>query len=144
MEENFSQQEISRYIQDIYATDRGVRIVLYGDALFDGQSEYLNPKALSVLDRFSVVLKDEEKKVIVESHISGNLKLKKGMSAWTLSSLRATTVARYLTQRNELSPQVVVPISHGTNRPRFPKDLEGDRQKNTRLTFFLLPLDTEI
>tara|TARA_B100000749_G_scaffold280889_1_gene280184 strand:- start:90490 stop:91275 length:786 start_codon:yes stop_codon:yes gene_type:complete len=144
IEENLSKAEISKFIQDIYATDKGVRLVLYGDSVFDGNSSYLKKDALPVINRLAVALKAENRKIFVETHLSKTAKLAKGEHPWSLSSQQAATVARYLTQRTEITPQVVVPTSFGTHRPRFPLQDEGPRKKNSRLVFFLLPMDTEI
>ncbi|MEZ4873715.1 MAG: flagellar motor protein MotB [Bdellovibrionales bacterium] len=142
IEENFSKEEISKFIQDIFASDKGVRVVLYGDVVFDGS--YLHKDSLAILDKLAVALKEEQKKIIVEAHSSKKEVLPKGENFWSLGSKRATTVARYLSERNDLSPQSLVPIGHGTNRPRYPDGQEGDRLKNSRLVFFLIPMDTEI
>jgi flagellar motor protein MotB len=80
----------------------------------------------------------------VESHLSKQVNLNKGENHWTLSSNQSATMARYLTERIDISPQRVVPTSFGTHRPRFPTKDEGPRLKNSRLVFSLLPMDTEI
>lgn len=58
-------------------------------------------------------------------------------TAWELAAFRATAVARYLIEKENLPADRVIACSVGNARPLAPNDNEAGRSQNRRVTFFL-------
>ncbi|MDD5656306.1 MAG: OmpA family protein, partial [Elusimicrobia bacterium] len=58
-------------------------------------------------------------------------------SNWELSTFRATSVARLLIDKYEITPQRVGAIGYGQYRPVVPNDTPEGQAKNRRVVFFI-------
>jgi chemotaxis protein MotB len=61
-------------------------------------------------------------------------------SNWELSTLRATTIVRYLQSRG-INPGLMKATGYGEYNPVVPNDSEADRAQNRRIVILLIPLD---
>ena len=116
----------------------GARVSLDASALFDSGSASLKPEIMSGLSKISEVLKDTKRLMIVEGH-TDNLPIQSQVypSNWELAAARATTVVRYLIRRHGVTPEKLIPVSRGDQKPIGDNGTEAGRAKNRRIEFLL-------
>ncbi|MEL6674047.1 MAG: OmpA family protein [Bacteroidota bacterium] len=106
------------------------------DQIFDPGSFVLNPRMIPTLDSLAVFLTGEENHMItVEGHADKgeNFSLGQVQDAWSLSTLRATTIVNYLVARG-VSPFFLMATGRGTFKPRVPAPQAANRRVEIILT----------
>jgi chemotaxis protein MotB len=149
-----TQEELSKSLQDEIAkgniTIQQVRdqltINMVDRVLFDSGQAQVKPAGLKVLKQVSDVLnKITDKQIRIEGHtdnvpISAKLQ-DKFKSNWELSTTRATTVVRYLTDHGGISPQYLSAVGYADTHPVASNDTEAGRASNRRIEIVLYPRD---
>ena len=76
--------------------------------------------------------------LIVEGH-TDNIPIATSQFAsnWELSTARATTVLRYIIQKNGIPPEKIAAIGYGEHKPIAPNDTDENRAKNRRVVFLI-------
>lgn len=112
----------------------GVRISLAASSFFPMGSAKLKYSSLKSLDQIAELLKESNKKIIIEGH-TDNTPVAGGIfeSNWELASLRATTVVRYLIKYHKVDPKNLAAISYADQKPIADNDSEEGRAKNRRI-----------
>ena len=96
--------------------------------------------ALKALDQLALLLKDNDKKVIIEGH-TDNTPVGKNSdydSNWELGSLRATSIVRYLIKYHRINPSRMAAISYADTRPINKNDSEEGRSQNRRIEMYIV------
>lgn len=110
-----------------------------------GEAE-VNEEGRKVLDEIGGVLnKLLDKDIRIDGHtddrpISGEL-THKFATNWELSTARATSVARYLIDKDGVDPKRLVASGYGEYRPVAPNDSPENRALNRRIEIVLVPKD---
>ena len=76
--------------------------------------------------------------LIVEGH-TDNIPIATSQFAsnWELSTARATTVLRYIIQKNGIPPEKIAAIGYGEHKPIAPNDTDVNKAKNRRVVFLI-------
>ncbi len=117
--------------------------------LFDSGSATIKKDGQKVLSRIGEILaKVEDKQITIQGHtdnvpISSKLR-DRFPTNWELSAARATTVVRYLNEKANIDPRLLIAAGIGEFRPVASNDTAEGRAKNRRIEIILLPLDFEI
>lgn len=144
MESKLSPSEIQKKVQNIGKEELGIRISLAASSLFEPKSSELKPQALSMLNKIGQWIKEKKYKILVESHIDGQLSLSRSSYAShrDLTADRSTEVVRYLVQKHKISPFRLIGVSYGSSRPIVSEDSPFFRNKNNRTDFLILTEDS--
>ena len=117
----------------------GVRVSLASSTFFDPGTYKLKRSSLSALDSFFSEFKTRDSRIIVEGH-TDNVPVSSGKveSNWELSSLRATSVVRYLIKYHNYSPGMITAAAYADTKPIVNNDTDENRQKNRRIDILLI------
>jgi chemotaxis protein MotB len=112
---------------------------------FDLGSADIKSTGKRVLNELVNVLKNITNKQIRVEGYTDNIPIAeqyrwKFPSNWELSTLRATTIVRYL-QSKGIDPSLMKATGYGEYNPIVPNDTEADRAQNRRIVILLVPLD---
>jgi chemotaxis protein MotB len=120
----------------------GARISLAASTFFPMGSSKLKLSSLKTLDKVASILKQTDRKVIIEGH-TDDIPVAGGKydSNWELASLRATSVVRYLIKFHDLDPARLAAISYADQRPLVPNDSDVNRSKNRRIEILIVTND---
>jgi chemotaxis protein MotB len=149
-----TQEELSKSLQDEIAkgniTIQQVRdqltINMVDRVLFDSGQAQVKPAGLKVLKQVGDVLnKVSDKQIRIEGHtddvpISAKLQ-DKFKSNWELSTTRATTVVRYLTDHGGVNRQNLSAVGYADTHPVASNETESGRAANRRIEIVLYPRD---
>jgi chemotaxis protein MotB len=93
-----------------------------------------------VLKQIGNSFKNFEGSVLVEGH-TDNLPIdtERFPSNWELSTARAVSVVRYLTEEVGINPVNLSAVGYGDTKPRVPNDTPENRRKNRRVKIILVP-----
>lgn len=127
-------KESQNYIRDIYHDTLGVKITLAATSVFEGGSAKLQRSALKSLDALAQILKETNKKLVIEGH-TDNTPVRGGQygSNWELAAARSNAVIRYLTKVHGLGEDRFIAMAYGENKPLAPNDTEERRALNRRI-----------
>ncbi|MBN8537456.1 MAG: OmpA family protein [Deltaproteobacteria bacterium] len=117
----------------------GVRMSLASSSFFTPGSYKLKMSSLKLIDEIVKNLEKSKHKIIIEGH-TDNIPIINSMieSNWELSSLRATTVVRYLLKYHHMDPTQLTAAAYADTRPLVPNDSEENRSKNRRIDFLVI------
>lgn len=117
----------------------GVRVSLASSTFFDPGSYKLKLSSLKALDSFFNEFKARDSRIIVEGH-TDSIPIKNGKveSNWELSSLRATSVVRYLIKYHGFSSGMITAAAYADTKPLVANDTEENRQKNRRIDILII------
>jgi len=120
--------------------EHGLSIIIRDDFLFSiGRSE-INQAATSVLEEVGTIIGDFEGRVIVEGHTDNiPITTRQFPSNWELSTGRAVTIVKHLTEVVGVDPAKCSAVGYGDTRPKVPNDTPNNRQKNRRVEIILVP-----
>jgi len=121
-------------------TQRGIAITLDDAFLFDLGRADLKPPAFDILNRLATLLPSLNAKVAIEGH-TDNIPVNTGSlyrDNWGLSSMRALSVLRYLTEVAGLSDKNFVTSGYADTVPKASNDTPEDRAKNRRVEITIL------
>ena len=114
--------------------------------LFDSGSSDLKPEGLGVLKKVGLALKKiPDKEIRVEGHtdnvpVSGRIS-QRYPSNWELSVARATTVARFLQEKQGVDPRKIAASGYASYRPVASNLTPEGKALNRRIEIVLVPLD---
>ncbi|MBN1385230.1 MAG: flagellar motor protein MotB [Elusimicrobia bacterium] len=107
-----------------------------------GSAELL-PAMKTYIDKIAPMLKKSLEKIesntlIVEGHTDNvPIATSRFASNWELSTARATTVVKYLTQKHNLPEARIAAIGYGEHKPIAENDTEENRRLNRRVVFLI-------
>lgn len=117
----------------------GVRMSLASSHFFQPGSYKLKLSTLDELDTILKTFDSSSRRIIVEGH-TDNVPIKNQFveSNWELSSLRATSVVRYLIKYHNLNPSKVTAAAYADTKPLVPNNTEENRAKNRRIDILII------
>ena len=127
-------------IQELRHDAIGVRIALASSQFFLPGGVRLRRNSLKTLDKIAEILKETDKKIVIEGH-TDNTPVGKGApyeTNWELASLRATSIVRYLIKYHQMDPARISAMSYADTRPLKSNDSEEGRSRNRRIEIYLI------
>lgn len=117
----------------------GVRVSLAASAVFPEGEYKMKRTALETLNKLGELLKQTDKKVIIEGHTDDQaIESANVPSNWELGSLRATSVVRYLIKYQNIDPKRLAAISYADQKPLVPNDSPEHRAENRRIEVLIV------
>jgi len=124
---------------DVGTTADGVVISLAGNVLFDSGKADLRPEGLKLLDTLANRLRVMPNDLRIEGHTDDTpISTPLYPSNWELSAARATSVARYLSERGGIAPARLTAAGYGEFRPAAPNTTREGRARNRRVDIVIL------
>jgi chemotaxis protein MotB len=120
-------------------------VTFVNEVLFESGSAAISKQGKDILDDFATGMKDNTGyRIDVIGHtdnvpITGNL-AKTYPTNWELSTARAVSVVRYLTEKADMSPDELYPEGHSYYSPVMPNDSSENRAKNRRVEIVIAPI----
>jgi chemotaxis protein MotB len=146
-------EEVARIVQDslqdqanfqdirLMITSRGLVIHLPEFLFFATGEAQIRPEAEPLLNRLAEVLKKIPNQVVVEGHTDNRpINTPQFPSNWELSVHRATSLLRYLVEKDHLDPARFAASGYGEFAPLASNDDEADRRLNRRVDIVIKPL----
>jgi len=127
--------------------EKGLVITVVGDLLFDSGKAQIRPEANALLNKVSVVLKNNMSQfnIGIEGHTDNNpIKHSGWKSNWELSSARALSVLHYLVNNQGISGERLSAIGYGEYRPVASNETKDGRLQNRRVEIVILPNITKV
>ncbi len=141
IEERFRQLGRQEELQT-EVTERGLVIHILESTLFDVSSAELQTRAMEVLDLVAEQVKDRPNHIRVEGHTDDRpIQTNVFPSNWELSSARATSVVRYLSDSHGITPDRISALGYGEFRPVQPNNSVENRAKNRRVDVVVLTME---
>lgn len=114
--------------------------------LFDSGKADIKPEGKAVLEKVGNVLKSVNDKQIRIEGYTDSMPIGAGLRGkyptnWELSTLRATTVLRFLQEKAGVDGKYLSAVGYGPHRPVAANDTEQGRAENRRIEIVLTPLD---
>lgn len=119
-----------------------IRIRIPADQIFASGTDQLNGSASNILDPVANTLATmfPKQRVGIEGHADdGPLYGGNYSSPLQLSTAQAMQIVDYLTKRNQLAPNQLFTIGHGTNHPRASNQSAIGRADNRRIEIVIYP-----
>jgi chemotaxis protein MotB len=116
--------------------------------LFDSGSAAVKPEGQKVLDRVAEILvKVEGKQIRIEGH-TDDVPIGVGLrdrfpTNWELSTARATTVVRYLTEQGGIEAVKLSAAGYSKYRPVASNEMPEGKSRNRRIAIVLIPEEIE-
>ncbi|MBC3886121.1 flagellar motor protein MotD [Undibacterium griseum] len=119
-------------------TSKGVTIEINASLLFPTGEAKLSPDSVQALTAIASVLRLDKHSIQVEGH-TDNLPIRNSVfpSNWELSAVRASTVARLLTE-NGVDETRVTAVGQGAKFPVAPNEQPDGRARNRRVSITVL------
>ena len=133
-------QENERGNVEFKEMEKGMSIIIRDNFLFrTGRSE-INQAGGSVLQKIGNSIKNFEGTVMVEGHTDNvPISSERFPSNWELSTARAVSVVRYLSEVVGADPDKFSAVGYGDTKPKGPNDTPNNRGKNRRVEIILVP-----
>jgi len=122
----------------ITTDSRGIVLFAEGDLFFKPGTAELTDDIRFFLKRIAGVLKETRYKVVVEGH-TDDVPIKSEIypSNWELSTARASTVVRYLLEKNDMEPRRFAAVGYAHHKPRY-AFIPENRPRNRRVEIVIL------
>ena len=135
------QEDLKDFAAIDLEADKTLRIVLTGDLLFDPGDVALKKRAQENLMKIATILYNTPYMINIIGH-TDDLPVNTAHypSNWELSSLRASSVARFLIDETRLPPYHFYVTGHSYYQPIAPNDSPTNRAKNRRVEIVLTKL----
>ncbi|SEU07552.1 chemotaxis protein MotB [Salinibacillus kushneri] len=120
-------------------TERGVVLILQENVLFEtGEAEIIE-EGKPFLNKIGTLLTQIPNQVKVEGHTDSRpITTYRYPSNWELSGARASSVIRFITNRNELNPSRFQAVGYADTRPKVENSSPENWQKNRRVEIIIL------
>jgi chemotaxis protein MotB len=132
------EKDLSHFASVEMNPGRSVRISLAGDLLFDTGKADLKPEIKTALGEIAAVLDRAPFRVNLIGHTDDRpIRSERFPSNWELSTSRACSVARFLTEEKNLPPGKFFITGHAEHQPVKPHDTSRDRAANRRVEIII-------
>lgn len=146
-------RELDRFVEqhrlggqvNVHNESRGIVISLLSDGLlFERGRASLQPSSSGLLERVGRAVRPLPNPIQVEGHTC-NLPIHTTQfpSNWELSTARAGTVLRYLTDRAGVAADRLAAAGYAETRPLVANDTEAHRARNRRVDIVILKTDAQ-
>lgn len=127
----------TRGLEAVYTPD-GIHLTLDDKLLFGSGSARLTTGGEALLDRVARIIKPLKRTIRVDGHTDSRpIATSAYPSNWELSTARAVSVVKYLSQSAGIAPQYLAAAGYGDSKPRAPNDTEINMSKNRRVEIIL-------
>lgn len=142
LDKSMSSDQRKEILQGVYHDAVGVRISLAASTLFQQGSAKLRRSSLEDLDKVAEMLKQTDKRIIVEGHTDDTpISDENFPSNWELASFRAGSVIRYFVKYHKMDPKRFTVVSYADLKPVAPNDSEEHRSMNRRIEILIVTDD---
>jgi chemotaxis protein MotB len=119
---------------------RGLMIALVGVAPLRSEGIIVRPEDKPILHKVASILKKYgDREVLIEGHTDDEpIASAQFSSNWELSTARATTILRYLEEKEGISPERLSAAGYGEYRPLASNATREGREKNRRVEIVIL------
>ncbi|MBU3959157.1 MAG: OmpA family protein [Candidatus Omnitrophica bacterium] len=127
--------------------EKGLVITVVGDIVFDSGKDKIRPEVYSILDKISMVLKENvpQLSVGIEGHTDNQpIQYSNWKSNWELSVARSLSVLHFLVDEKGISPERISAIGYGEYHPVASNDTKQGCQLNRRVEIVILPRLTKV
>jgi chemotaxis protein MotB len=139
MKKEINDEDYQQLVEGVMHDTIGVRIQLTGEALFQSGSADIKESAYPALDKIGKLLKDSNRRVIVEGHTDDEaIRTARFPSNWELSALRATKVVRFLLLRDKVPGDHLTAVAYADQKPLAPNTSQENRAKNRRIEILII------
>lgn len=130
---------IKSNITDLKHEWYGVRMSLAASSFFAPGTYKLKLSSLRIIDEIIKNLENSNNRIIIEGH-TDNIPIKNEFveSNWELSSLRSSSVVRYLIKYHKIDPSKITAAAYADTKPIVPNTSEENRAKNRRIDFLII------
>ena len=135
-------KEISDNQINLQMMEKGLVITVVGDLLFDSGKAKIKPEAYPLLDKVSVILKENMAgfNIGIEGYTDDvPIRHSGWKSNWELSTARSLSVLHFLVNEKGISPERLSAIGFGEYRPVAPNDTKEGRKLNRRVEIVIQP-----
>lgn len=123
----------------VVSTQRGIVITLLSTYYFARGSAKVKSVVYPILDSIAEILRIVPNRVEVEGHTDNlPIKTKNLPSNWELSSFRASSIVRYLSENHSILPERLSVVGYGATRPHYSNSTEMGRRQNRRVNIVIL------
>jgi chemotaxis protein MotB len=139
--------ELERYLMtkgaltkvQIDIQERGLKVSMKEAGVFESGKADVKEEATALLAEVAQKLAQYNNHVRVEGHTDNvPIRSRTYPSNWELSSARATTVARLLTEKYGVPAEKISAVGFGEHRPLVPNDSPAGRARNRRVDLVVL------
>ncbi len=119
---------------------RGLVIALVGVAPLGSEGVIVRPEDKPILNKIARILKKyADKEILIEGHTDdAPISSSRFSSNWELSTARATTILRYLEEKEGISAKRLSAAGYGEYRPLATNATREGREKNRRVEIVIL------
>lgn len=124
---------------DVSANKRGVFVDIKGAILFESGSDQLKQSGIELLESLQELLTSIDNEIAVEGH-TDNVPINNAdyPTNWELSTARAVSVVRYLSEVESIEPTRLSAIGYGEHYPLLPNDSVENRAANRRVNILIV------
>ncbi|WFA07890.1 flagellar motor protein MotB [Tissierella sp. Yu-01] len=124
---------------DVRYDDEGVFVDIKDAILFDTGSAQLKDSGINVLNMLEGLINDFENDIVVEGHTDNvPINVRQYPTNWELSTARAVSVVRYLSEVEDIDPGRLSARGYGEHSPIAPNDTPQNRALNRRVNLFIV------
>lgn len=140
-------EKVSDYVSDkgldakitVTANRRGVFVDIKEAILFEPGKAELKESGVQVLKELEGLINDFDNEMVIEGH-TDDVPMNSLFypSNWELSTARAVTVVRYLSETENVDPKRLSAVGYGEFRPIAPNDSAINRATNRRVNILII------
>ena len=118
---------------------RGVFVEIKDAILFESGSSEIKESGLIVLNQLEGLINEFENNIVIEGH-TDNVPIRRVPfpSNWELSTSRAVSVVRYLSEVEKVDPTRLSAIGYGEYKPIAANDTSENREINRRVNILII------
>lgn len=123
----------------VTANKRGVFVDIKEAILFEPGKAELKESGIQVLKQLEGLINNFDNELVIEGH-TDNVPMNSAQypSNWELSTARAVTVLRYLSEKENVDPKRLSAVGYGEYRPITPNDNAVNRSANRRVNILII------
>lgn len=122
----------------INADERGVYVDIKEAILFESGSAEIKKSGIEVLEQLKGLINNFDNDIVIEGHTDNVPSTTEYPTNWELSTARAVSVVRYLTEIQGIDAKRVSATGYGEYRPMVPNDSIKNRAANRRVNLFIV------
>lgn len=117
---------------------RGVFVDIKEAILFESGSAEIKESGLNVLNRLEGLINDFENELVIEGHTDTVPSTGQYPTNWELSTARAVSVVRHLSEVEGVSPKRLSAVGYSEYRPIAPNDTRKNKSMNRRVNILII------
>ena len=122
----------------ITADEQGVYVDIKEAILFESGSAEIKDSGLTILQQLEGIINNIDNDIVIEGHTDDVPSGGDYPTNWELSTARAVSVVRYLTEVQGIDAKRISATGYGEYRPIVPNDSVTNRAANRRVNIFIV------